>query len=114
MATTRKLKDPSLLIGSNYVNGKWKSSTSGKVFNVYGKSHSSQRLAKQIFMSPQILLPTSVLAHVRSPLLPMPKKLSMPRLQPFLLGVAGQVAKDHDYYDAGTTWSLRMLRTCRH
>lgn len=37
MATNIQLKDPSLLVGQNYIDGKWVEAVSGKRFNVTGK-----------------------------------------------------------------------------
>lgn len=39
MATNIQLKDPSLLIGQNYIDGKWVEAESGKRFNVTGECY---------------------------------------------------------------------------
>jgi succinate-semialdehyde dehydrogenase/glutarate-semialdehyde dehydrogenase len=36
-----KLKDPSLFVGKNYVDGQWIESVSGKRFDVHGMSSNS-------------------------------------------------------------------------
>lgn len=57
-----KLKDPSLFVGKNYVDGQWIESVSGKRFDVHGMSSNSSNhhIYSSFHLQTQPAAPSSV------------------------------------------------------